>query len=134
VTAGPHRICASAVDSSGAGNTLLGCRSVTYVPRLPTGRLDSATVTAGLLSAGGWTIDPDVPTTGTRVHLYVDGRAVALTADRTRADIGRAFPSAGSAHGFGFTTAVAAGAHRVCAYAIDTSGAGSTFVGCRTTG
>jgi hypothetical protein len=139
VRPGPHRVCAYAIDTAavgiaGAGNTLLGCRTVTYVPRLPIGRLDGAIAAGGRLSAGGWTIDPDAPTASARVHLYVDGRAVALTAARNRADIARVFPAAGGAHGFGFSTTVGPGRHRVCAYAIDTAAGGSTFLGCRTTG
>ena len=49
-----------------------------------------------------------------------------------RADVGRAHPTAGSAHGFTFTTRLTPGSHRVCAYAIDTAGRGSTALGCRT--
>jgi hypothetical protein len=132
VAVGRHVVCAYAIDTSGPRSTPLGCRTVTYVPQRPVGTLDGVSLSGNRLSAHGWAVDPDTPTLGAQVHLYLDGRAVALTANRGRADVGRAFPAAGSAHGFSFATAVRAGSHRVCAYALDTSGRGSTDLGCRT--
>jgi hypothetical protein len=132
VAVGRHTVCAYAIDSSGPGNTPLGCRTVTYVPQRPVGTLDGVALSGNRLITSGWTVDGDTPTAGVQVHLYLDGQAVALTANRARADVSRAFPAAGSAHGFSFATTVDAGSHRVCAYAIDTSGGGSTALGCRT--
>jgi hypothetical protein len=53
------------------------------------------------------------------VHVYVDGVASVVTADRLRPDVGAAFPAAGSAHGFVWSGPASPGAHRVCLYAID---------------
>jgi hypothetical protein len=132
VTPGSHRVCAYAIDTGGRGSTALGCRTVTYVPQLPKGSLDGVTVSAGTLSVAGWALDTDTPSVSGRVHVYVGTRGAALTANLPRADIGRAFPGAGNAHGFAFSTAVPRGSHRVCAYAIDTGGRGSVLLGCRT--
>ncbi|TFV64241.1 UNVERIFIED_ORG: hypothetical protein E4P37_13430 [Bacillus sp. AZ43] len=132
VRPGPRRACAYAMDTSGAVPTLLGCRSVTYVPRLPTGSLDGVAVSGGTLTVRGWTYDPDGPTAPVQVHLYIGTRGVALTADGYRSDVGAAHPSAGTHHGYTFSTQLPPGDHRVCAYGIDTAGHGSTLLGCRT--
>jgi len=132
LTAGPHRVCAYAIDTAGPGSTALGCRTVTYVPVLPKGSLDRVSVSGGVLTLSGWAVDIETPGVSGGVHVYVDNRAARLTADRPRADVGRAFAGAGNAHGFAFSTPVARGRHRVCAYAIDTEGQGSALLGCRT--
>ena len=64
-------------------------------------------------------MDEDAPTQALDVHVYVDGKlATQVVADRARADIGRAFPGAGSLHGYSATLDVAPGTHQVCTYAI----------------
>jgi hypothetical protein len=66
------------------------------------------------------------------VHIYVDGVSTsAITADRTRDDVGRAYPEYGAAHGFGATLAVAGGPHVVCVYGIDAEDDENALVGCR---
>jgi hypothetical protein len=79
---------------------------------------------AGGIAVRGWTIDLDTPRTATRVHVYVDGVGRgSFPADGERADVGRAHPEAGSAHGFAATvTGVPAGTRKVCVLATSTSG------------
>ena len=85
----------------------------------------------GSLVVQGWAIDPDV-SGPVDVHVYVDGvLATGTRADRTRSDVGRAFPDYGSGHGFSATLAVAGGQHVVCAYGIDVDGDENALVGCR---
>ncbi|MCW2576018.1 MAG: exported protein of unknown function [Modestobacter sp.] len=100
--------------------------------RAPVGSLDSAVVSGVALSMSGWALDPDAPATSVPVHVYVDGSGTALLADQRRDDIAAAFPDAGGAHGWTFTTVLAEGTHTVCAYALDVAaGPGTTTLGCR---
>lgn len=82
----------------------------------------------------GWTYDPDQPTTALEVHAYVDGQGAAISrADGPRPDVGAAFPSAGSTHGYAVDVRVGPGPHQVCLYALNVAaGSGNTAVGCRT--
>ncbi len=126
VPAGRHQICAYGINvGAGTANPQLGCLTV-YVPtNNPQGNLEVATGKYGVLSVGGWALDPD--TAGpVAVHFYVDGRWAGMTtAAGDRADIANAFPGWGPAHGFSASMNVAGGTHTVCAYAINT-GLGTT--------
>ena len=100
--------------------------------RAPVGSLEDVSLTGLSLRMSGWAFDPDVPATSVPVHVYVDGRATALVADRARDDIASAYPGAGPAHGWAFTAALGEGSHSVCAYAIGLgAGPGTTTLGCR---
>jgi hypothetical protein len=135
VGAGAHTACAYAIDTAAPHlNTSLGCRTVTFAPQVPIGRLDSVSVdAAGVLTMRGWAFDPDAPTQSSAVHLYVDGRGMAVVANESRPDVGAAFPAAGSLHGFTGGMQVGPGPHLACAYAIDTAVSSlNTPLGCRT--
>ena len=116
---GKRNVCIYAINiDAGDDNTSLGCRSVTAgMPAI--GDINSATVAAGAARLQGWAIDPDTADPIT-VHAYVNnaytGQAVANV---SRADIGRAYPAAGSLHGFDLVVPLAAGKNTVCIYAID---------------
>jgi hypothetical protein len=135
LTSGSHNVCAYGINvGSGSGNVGLGCTTVTMPAAAynPVGALDPVTVSSGALTVDGWAFDPDVPTTPIRVDVYVDGRGVSLTADRSRSDLAAAYPEAGTAHGYSTTVPVAAGTHHVCAYAINVSaGTGNPTLGCQ---
>jgi peptidoglycan/xylan/chitin deacetylase (PgdA/CDA1 family) len=102
--------------------------------RAPFGHLDTVRADGtGRVSVSGWTIDPDTPTVSTRVHMYVDGKGTAVTANGSRADVAAAHPEAGPLHGFTAAQLAAPGAHTVCVYAIDTTVSSvHTNLGCRT--
>ena len=129
---GAHRICVAALDSVGGSRpTTLTCRDV-VVGGDPQGVIESVRAAPGGVRIIGWALDPD--TAGpVSVHVYVDGVGTAITADRPRSDIAKVFPGWGDAHGFDVTIPVAAGAHTVCAYAINIGpgGARSPLLGCR---
>jgi peptidoglycan/xylan/chitin deacetylase (PgdA/CDA1 family) len=133
-TPGAHSVCVHAVDTSTSSRTIpFGCRTVTVSPSRPIGSLDTVVAAPGGLDVSGWTIDRDTPTVSTRVHVYVDGRGTAITADRSRPDVGAAHPGAGPLHGFGVFLPTGPGSHSVCVHGIDTSFASlSTPLGCRT--
>jgi murein DD-endopeptidase MepM/ murein hydrolase activator NlpD len=97
----------------------------------PVGFLDSVTARGGgAIGLYGWAVDPDTPTRAIAVHIYVtksNGVRVGpwgLTANRSRPDVGAAYPAYGPNHGYetvlsGFPV----GSTKVDAYAIDSSGA-----------
>lgn len=88
----------------------------------PTGWLDSARADGtGRVTVAGWALDPDTPTTPTKVAVSLDGHVTTVTADATRTDVGGVYPEAGSQHGFTAQLQAGPGSHRVCAYAVDTS-------------
>jgi len=130
--AGPRRICAYGINVQGGQNALLGCRSIVVDDGLPRGALDSVTRIPGGLRATGWALDPDSAGPAS-VHVYAGARGAAVTADRERRDVARAYPGYGPGHGFAADMARTSGTYSVCAYAIDTGGAGAPSVGCRTT-
>jgi len=137
VGAGAHTVCVYAINAgAGSVNPQLGCMGVS-VPGYqdaPVGNLDGVQALGNRIGLTGWSLDGSAPSQAVQVHLYVDGSfAGALTGDRPRADIGAAFPGAGSAHGFTGTVPAGPGAHQVCVYGIDI-GSGSTNpqLGCRT--
>jgi hypothetical protein len=134
---GKHTVCVYSVNTGpGYTNPLRGCQTVTvksFPLKVPVGTVDNVSVAALSVTVGGWVIDPDT-VAPVRVHMYVDGRAVAgLTADIPRADVLLAYPPATANHGFEWTATLPAGRHEICAYAINL-GPGSTNpnLGCRT--
>ncbi len=119
---GNHAIKVIAIDVGAGGNRVIGTRTVSWNGN-PFGTLQSVTpVGGGRVRVVGYAIDGE--TSGPiRVHIYSDGRAVAsIAADVERPDLARL--GHGTAHGFDATVTVGAGAHSVCAYAIDV-GAGT---------
>jgi hypothetical protein len=101
----------------------------------PFGSLDSATASSGTVTVRGWTIDPDRWTSALAVHVYVDGRyAGAMSAAGARYDVARAYPQAGTRHGYvGILRGMAPGNHQVCTYALNVgSGTRNPVLGCRT--
>ena len=134
---GTHQVCAYAINPIAGGRSPeVGCRTVTVAESAadPQGNLETATVTGGELTLGGWVIDPDVPTIPLVAHVYIDGQwGGALTADVARPDVAAAFPGFGPAHGFTYKRTLAPGQHTACVYAINQGrGTGNTALGCRT--
>lgn len=135
-TPGPRQVCVYAIDRHGivVGNVLLRCTTVTVPTGSPFGVLDAVVVGSGALRVSGWAIDPDTVAPA-NVHVYVDGVGRAnVKAGVTRADLGRAFPGYGAAHGFDIPIAgVAPGPRSVCVFAVDAAApGGATSLGCRT--
>ncbi|MBC7519313.1 MAG: hypothetical protein H7248_10640 [Microbacteriaceae bacterium] len=131
-TPGPHTVCAFAVNAAGPGNNpAIGCQNVTVATGLPFAYLDSVTAVPGAFITSGWAIDPDTASS-IGVHLYLDGVGTPFVANRSRPDVGRAFPGYGDLHGFSERVAVTPGSHTLCAYAINfpAPGANPQF-GCR---
>jgi hypothetical protein len=100
----------------------------------PFGNLDQVQRVGGVVTVTGWALDPDSIDRPIDVHLYVDGRgAAAITADRSRPDVGAAFAGAGAAHGYSASLALPPGQQTVCAYAINVGyGTHNPLLTCRT--
>ncbi|MBI9114777.1 hypothetical protein [Sanguibacter suaedae] len=130
VPAGHHRACVYGIDATGGANSLLGCKGITTKNAPPRGLIDTASGAGGNVTISGWAFDPDAAGP-VRVHMYVDGAPrMAVTADTHRPDVGRAL-KIGDHHGFSASVSATTGTHRVCAYAIDTSGGPSASIGCK---
>ncbi|HWH28112.1 MAG TPA: CAP domain-containing protein [Mycobacteriales bacterium] len=130
---GVRTVCAYGINAAGTGgrSALLGCRRV-GVRHTPIGRLDAVSPQRDAVVVGGWTLDPDTADS-TYVHVYVDGRPVrAISANRDRGDIARAFPGYGTKHGYTAAVPAATGWRTVCVYAVNVSGTagGSVRLGC----
>lgn len=101
----------------------------------PYGNVDVMSIASnGLLTVKGWTFDPNVPTGTVNVEVTSDGKAVLplLPAVKDRPDVGRAFPTAGSQHGFYAQVLLPAGTHEVCVRFINYFGtSGFNTVDCR---
>ena len=78
-----------------------------------------AETATGSLRVAGWAIDPSVPGLSIPVHVYVDGRGTAFSADRSRPDVASVVQGAGSAHGYDLDIPAAVGTHQVCVFAIN---------------
>jgi hypothetical protein len=134
-SAGPHQVCAYAINvGAGNGNPLLNCLEVD-VPSNPFGHFDSATLegSGGHVDLKGWAIDPN--TGGSiMVDVYVDGhwsRRLPTTEDRV--DVGRAYPQYGERHGFDAAFDLSLGTHVIDVYALNVYfGNTNTFLGSKT--
>lgn len=128
---GPHQVCLYAINQPSGPTVLLACRVVTVQNAAPHGWLDSITPTATGVTLDGWVLDPDT-TEPVTVHVYVDGKgAGALTANRSRPDVGRAY-GLGDDHGYLATVAVPGGTHEVCLYGINQPAGANVLLACRT--
>lgn len=137
ITASPgvHQVCAYGINVGLGGNTALGCREVT-VPgqadqgRRPIGMYEGITATGTSVTVSGWAIDPD---TAAPISVRVDARGTSnmVIADRSRSDVGAAYPAYGSSHGFASTLTLPAGTTEVCVTAVNSGQGGDTPLGCK---
>lgn len=96
----------------------------------PFGNVESLQSVAGAVRVTGWAADPDT-TNPIEIHVYVGGVGRAFTASNARPDVGAAFPSLGSMHGFDVRVPVpAAGTHNVCTYAINVGTGTNRLIAC----
>ncbi len=127
VPGGPHAVCAYGIDARTGSNSVLGCRVVMVPTGPPFGSLDVVSRSGSTVTVSGWAIDPD--TTGTvQVQVFVGATRSTVTANRSRPDVGAAYPLYGPEHGFSATLPAAAG-RLVCVVAADAGGS-RTLLGC----
>jgi gamma-glutamylcyclotransferase (GGCT)/AIG2-like uncharacterized protein YtfP len=132
VTPGPHRVCVFAVNTGPGTSRELGCRRVQVPGHDPFGQVDAVTASGGTVTATGWAIDADAPSSPVLVQMYVDFRDNAATwANATRSDVGAVHAWAGPGHGYALSMSVPPGLHTVCLYAINVGPGSSRQLGCR---
>jgi len=139
-------VCAYAIGIAPvtAGNTLLGCKSISAAPTPATmGYLDAASIQVisgkASIRASGWTLDPSFPASSIPDHVYVtspDGirKGYAFMADQKRPDVNRALDTVGN-HGFTSSVPITQrGQYRVCAYGVAVSmlSLNNSLLGCQT--
>ncbi|WP_150306933.1 hypothetical protein [Planctomonas psychrotolerans] len=127
---GTHTVCAYGVNEGSGSNALLGCKTGVVVSGDPFGNLEPPTVVGKSVTFTGWTIDPDT-VNPIEAHIYIDGSGIPLLASLPRADVARAFPQFGNAHGFRAVKDLSVGRHEVCGYGINVGGGSNTAIGCR---
>jgi hypothetical protein len=133
VNVGPslHTVCVYGINNAAGVNPTLGCRWVNMT-NWPLGAVDVVAQSGDGTVAAGWAFDPDTASS-IDVHLYVDGRRVAVTtADDPRSDIGSLYPGYGNAHGFNVRAAASPGWHSVCLWALNVGAGGNPQLACRT--
>jgi len=124
-------VCLTALGISIGGNSSLGCRVIAALPSSPIGFIDSATAGLGTISVAGWTLDPE-STSSISVQVTASGRSVTVVGDGFRPDIGAAFPTFGSNHGYSAQlTGMPGGTHQVCVTALNVGFGSNTSLGCR---
>ncbi|WP_345801862.1 hypothetical protein AAIB33_01800 [Microbacterium sp. AZCO] len=134
--AGSHQICATALNVGPGSNLSLGCTTVTVTAPAdaghpPIGNYDSLTLAGNVATARGWAIDPDTAAP-IKVRLSVNNAApTEVTADLSRPDVGAAYPSSGSNHGFVVPLTLPAGNSTVCITAVNNGAGGDSQLGCR---
>jgi hypothetical protein len=96
-----------------------------------TGSLDLvARVDPNHLRVAGWAVDGET-NNSIDVHVYVDNAGAAITtANQQRGDIGAAYPTYGSAHGYDVTFPISPDAQIVCTYAISQGAGINSQLGC----
>jgi hypothetical protein len=94
--------------------------------RPPFGRVELASLLVdGSVQLRGWVIDPGSGTAPARIRVYADGRWIAgVDADRSRADVGRAYPGYGRDHGLDVRLKAdrLGDADQFCVHAVDPDG------------
>jgi len=119
VPGGTQNLCVYAISADTSTNATLACGPITVPDGSPFGSVDGVQAGPSGLAVRGWAIDPDTSAPLT-VRVSVDGTAAGeLRADGSRPDVGRAYPAAGSAHGFSGTVAITPGQHTVCLTAVN---------------
>lgn len=99
----------------------------------PIGSLDSVTLADnGSVDLYGWAADPDAPTSPVRVEFWDNGAyRIATVANRSRPDVGNAYPSFGPNHGFLYEIALPDGNHQLCALVTNLLAGTDAQVGCQ---
>lgn len=98
--------------------------------RSPFGNVEVVQAAPGVFHVAGWAIDPD-SSASIAVHVYVNSVGAATTANVDRPDVGAAYSSAGSAHGFSIDVpAQGSGTASICVYGINVGQGDNALLGC----
>jgi hypothetical protein len=101
-------------------------------PGTPVGNVESLSVTGNRLDLSGWAYDPDNPSGPIDVGVSInDNWSLSLRADRSRPDVGAAYPAAGAAHGFTGSTTLPTGKNRVCVVFVNVGSGANAWSRCQ---
>jgi hypothetical protein len=139
MSVGSHQVCVYAINTGAGGNPLLVCSTVKVnaapapvdQSRVPVGFVESMVPGTGGATLTGWAFDPDTADP-IQLHVYVNGVGTSFIADKERADVGAAYPSVGSRHGFSQFVAMPSGSNQVCVYGINNGAGGNPLLVCST--
>jgi hypothetical protein len=119
VSAGPHLVCAWAVDVHNGRTSLIGLRQIEVAG--PFGAVDRVQDVGGAIHMTGWTI-ANAARAAAGLRVFVDLKVVYDQAtDQPRPDVQHAFPGAPADTGFDVTIPAAPGTHSVCVWGVDRS-------------
>lgn len=122
-TTGTHKLCVYAMDVGSVHHTTLKCQNLS-APSAPLGHVEGFARSGSSYRVTGWTFDPSLGGGPGRVHVYVDRKGYVFDAVGVRVDVARHYGLSNSQVGFAVSVPVPAGTHAVCAYGINTAGAG----------
>ncbi|MCI4658400.1 hypothetical protein [Cryobacterium zhongshanensis] len=132
VPGGSSQVCVYGINLMSGYNSLIRCTTVTSASGAPFGNFEPPSIASGHVTLQGWVIDPDT-VAPIVVHVYVNGQwGGAFTGDAGRADVGRAYPTFGTAHGFSIPIVLPLGQNQVCVFAINVGPGFNPQLGCRT--
>lgn len=133
VGGGTHTVCLWAINAGPGAHTSLGCKTVSAIAEqghAPVGNYEGLTLSGTTATVTGWALDPDTADS-VRIRVTAGIWTREFTADRSRPDVGQAYPGYGAGHGFSADIAVPVGPSAVCVDAIDTQTQAATSFGCR---
>lgn len=129
---GTFEACVFGINVGAGGNKLIGCKTMSTPSGPPVGNFESATLVNRTATVSGWAIDPDTAAS-IEIHAYVNGGwGGSYRADGARADVGRAYPGYGNAHGFSMPIQVPVGTSEICLFGINQGVGQNQSIGCRT--
>ena len=131
---GSVKVTVYAINVGGGSNTCLGTKYVNIPQNKsynPQGWFDSASGSIGKVNIRGWAFDKDQLTKALAIHVYLnDSYAGSLTANKSRADVNKAYPGCGNNHGFdGSISTNKTGSVKVTVYAINVGSGSNTCLG-----
>jgi hypothetical protein len=129
---GENMVCVYGINVGAGTNSLVGCRLV-LIQDSPFGSVDrvDADPAAQSVVVYGWAVDPQTPDP-IAVHVYVNGvLRGGDNADRSRSDVGAAYPAFGDRHGYSVRVSARAGVNVVCVYGINVGAGSNSLIGCR---
>ena len=119
---GSRVVRATAVDTNGGPDTVIGERTVMVPTGTAFGTLEAVEGGREAVVAKGWIIDPDT-SSPLDLEVLIDGAVVARArADRSRPDVEAAYRGYGAAKGFEVEVAAAAGLRQLQVVALDSDG------------
>ena len=127
---GRHNVCVWGINTGPGSNVMFGCKTVDVPVGTPFGAIEGISAAAGQITVSGWAIDPD-SVLPIQVQLQSGTKVVTIAANRERADIAKAYPGYGTAHGFSTTFDSAAGKQTVCAIGVNVGAGSNGALACR---